>query len=377
MAYLHRTLSGPILDAQSYYPVTLVTGARRVGKSTLCRHLFPDYDFVNLEDFNDRMQAATNPVGFLERYPNGVIIDEVQNVPELFSQIQANVDKNKSLRYILTGSSDFRLMKQASQSMAGRVAQFTLPPLTFSELEKEDLNIPTDELLWKGTYPSVWCDNVPVYGFYRRYYSTYIERDIRDYLKIKNLVNFDKFMRLMAGRVGSEFSSSSLSVEVGVSAPTINEWISMLIASYIIFPLQPYYANISKRLTKMQKYYFYDTGLVCFLLGIETPQQLSRDPLRGAIFENAAVAELYRERQNADKENNLYFYREKSGREVDVLQGNLADLHAYEIKSSATLRPEFYRNLNYLKDLLPTVTETTIIFDGPSMAPGVLNLRDI
>lgn len=375
--YIPRTLSTAILEAQPFYPVTLVTGARRVGKSTLCRHLFPDYEFVNLEDFNERMKATADPVGFLARYGKGVIIDEVQNVPELFSQMQANVDRDKTLRYILTGSSDFRLMQQSAQSMAGRVAAFTLPPLTFRELGASPLEMPTDELLWKGSYPSVWCDGVPVYGFYRNYYNVYIERDVRDLLRVKSLASFDRFMRLMAGRVGSEFSVSALSVEVGVSATTVSEWISLLMASYIVFPLRPFFTNISKRLTKMPKYYFYDTGLVCFLLGIESPGQLSTHPLRGAVFENAAVAELYRERQNEAKENNLYFYREKSGLEADIVRDTPSGTALYEVKSSMTLRQEWMKNLDTVANRLGNVTGKTIVYDGQDLGPGVVNIRSL
>lgn len=374
MQYIDRAITPKILEAHKYFPVILITGARQAGKSTLCKHLFPDYKFVNLEDITLRVKAMSDPIGFLNSIGDNVIIDEVQNVPELFSQIQVRVDERKELRYILTGSCNFSLMKKACQSMVGRVAVFTLPTLTLSELGADRVAIPTDDLLKKGSYPGVW-NGMPIDLFYSNYYTTYIERDVRDLLRIANLLAFDKFMRLMAGRSGSEYKAANLAVETGVSANTINEWVSVLMASYIVFPLRPYFANISKRLTKMPKYYFYDTGLLCFLLGIETPEQLSRHPLRGAVFENLAVSELYRRRMNEAKQDNLYFYREHSGREVDVISENPDGLKLYEIKSASTFRSEFMVNIDYLKGLLPNVEGATVIYDGESFVPDILNIR--
>lgn len=377
MAYIQRTISDKINEAHQYFPVILITGARQVGKSTLCKHLFPDYNFVNLEDITFRVKAMSDPVGFLRGLGEHVIIDEIQNVPELFSQIQANVDENRQLRYILTGSCNFTLMKNACQSMAGRVAIFTLSTLTMQELGPDRTDITTDNLLLKGSYPKVWNESIPTYLYYPNYYTTYIERDVRNLLKIGNMVAFDKFVRLMAGRTGSEFKAANLAVETGVSATTINEWLSILTASYIIFPLRPYYTNIAKRLTKMSKYYFYDTGLLCFLLGIETPEQLGTHPLRGAIFENLAVSELYRRRLNEAKPDNLYFYREHSGREVDIICELPNGLSAYEIKSSSTYRTEFNTNLEYIKGVLSNVRSETVIYDGTSLPPNLLNIRAI
>ncbi len=377
MAYIQREIEKEILYEQPFYPVTLVTGARQVGKSTLCRHLFPDYKFVNLENIDTRTLALKDPAGFIESLGSNSIIDEVQNCPELFSQIQSVVDLDKAKRYILTGSCNFALMKTACQTMAGRVALFTLPPLAFRELSAQYLDQPTENLIFKGFYPAVIADEMDPYKYYRRYYNLYVERDVRDYLKIGNLVKFDTFIRLLAGRIGSEFNASSLSVEVGVSAKTIHEWTSILEASYIIFPLRPFYSNISKRLAKMPKYYFTDTGLACYLLGIEESRQLSTHPLRGSLFENLVVAQMYKSRQNQVKDNDLYFYRETSGREVDILRRRPAGIEAFEIKAASTYRPDFNKNMDYLKGLLPDVTRTTIIYDGGSVPPGIVNVREL
>lgn len=318
-----------------------------------------------------------DPTGFLNDLGDRIILDEVQNVPEIFSQIQANVDADPNKKYVLTGSSDFRLMKHACQSMAGRVSVHVLYGLTFEELGAARIDIPTDNLMLTGIYPGVWSGKKPLDLFYPAYYNIYVERDIRTQLKPGSLMHFDRFIRLMAGRTGSEFKASALATEVGVSATTINEWVSMLMASYIIFPLQPYFANIGKRLTKMPKYYFQDTGLLCFLLGITEPSQLKHHPLRGAVFENMAVSQLWR-KFSTDYPGILpmYFYREHSGREIDILKENPLDFEMFEIKSAMTYRPEWTANMEGVASLLPSPSTRTVIYDGPTLGNAV-NIRDI
>ena len=368
--YIPRSIAPTVEYAAKYYPVILISGARQVGKSTLCRHLFPEYNYVNLEDNPTLIKAQTEPKDFIKSLGTKVIIDEVQKCEGIFSQIQVEVDNDPNLQFILTGSSDFLLMKNASQSLAGRIALFTLPPLTFKELSPELKDITTEDLFFRGFYPSVVTNKRPAEIFYRNYYSTYIEKDIRRQLKIENLSKFDIFIRLMASRVGSEFNATSLSNEVGVSSNTISEWTSILEASYIIYPLRPFFSNISKRLSKMPKYYFYDTGLVSFLLGIENPSQLISHPLKGALFENMAVSELINRRLNEGKDVNFNFYRERNGREVDVLQNTPLGLNAYEIKSSKSYHPEFQKNLDYLKKLLGSQIISSIL-------PVAVNIRDL
>lgn len=375
--YIYRALTPAIEEAHKYYPVILITGARQVGKSTLCRNLFPDYRFENLENISSRVAALRDPVAFIENLGSRAIIDEVQNCPELFSQIQCVVDEDKTKRFILTGSCNFTLMKNACQSMVGRVAVFTLPQFSLGELSAGETRLPTDTLIQQGFYPGVIADGIPAKLFYASYYNTYIERDVRDVLRIGNLVKFDTFIRLVASRVGSELNASALSTEVGISSTTISEWISILQASYIVFALPPYFANISKRLTKMPKYYFYDTGLLCYLLNIDNPQKLVGYPLRGQIFENLVVGEMMKEAFNRAATPNLYFYREHSGREVDVLRMGADRIDAYEIKSASTFREEFMSNMDQLKKILDRPVDTTLIYDGQSFPPQILNFRDI
>lgn len=376
--YINRSLSPHILEALNYYPVILISGARQVGKSTLCRHLFPDYSYVNLEDNVSMLKAQALPKEFLESLGDKAVIDEVQNCPSLFAQIQAEVDTNPDLRYILTGSSDFKLMQNASESLAGRIALFTLPTLTFKELTAPFKDLPIEQLYFRGFYPGVVTGKKPVELFYKNYYSTYIEKDIRRLIKVENLLKFDMFMKITAARVGSEYNISSVAAEVGVSSKTINEWLSILAASYIIFALQPYYANISKRLSKMPKYYFHDTGLVSYLLGIENPSQLQAHPLKGALFENMAVAELVNSRIDEDKVPNFFFYRERNGKEVDLLQVMADGIDAYEIKAAKFFNPEFLKNLTYLKKVFADkVRKTRVIYDGEDFLPIAVNIRDI
>lgn len=377
MPYIDRRISDSILTAVKYYPAIIITGPRQSGKTTLAKHLFPDYTFVNIEDTGTRNRALDDINGFLDGLGSYAIIDEIQNLPELLSSIQARVDSNKSLRYILTGSNNFSMLHNSMQSLAGRAALFTVLPFSFRELSKSDLDVSTSELMWRGFYPGTISDLIPPDIFYRNYYGTYIERDVRALGQVQYLDKFQLFMRLCAARVGSEINLASLSVEVGVSAPTISAWISLLKASYIAYSLPPYYANISKRLTKTPKLYFYDSGLLCYLLGIEHASQLDTHPLRGAIFENIAVSELIKNRYNTAKEPNLYFYRENSGREVDIIEETPDGLNIYEVKAGATFQTDFTKNLKYLQKLLPNIQTSAVIYNGETQGRSLLNIRNI
>ncbi len=375
--YIPRQISASITEANKYYPVTILTGARQTGKTTLARHLFFDYSFSNLEDIDTRNAAVGDINSFLDSLGDRAIIDEVQNYPPILSSIQARVDADPKLRYILTGSNNFSLLHNSMQSLAGRAALFTVMPFSFKELSEGCLDTSSDVLMYQGFYPGVISNGVPPHLFFKNYYATYIERDIRALSQVQHLDKFHRFVRLCAARAGTELNLSSIGVEAGVSAPTVSSWLSLMKASYIVYTIQPYYANINKRLTKTPKLYFYDTGLLCYLLGIETPQQLSTHPLRGAVFENMAVSELVKDRYNTDKDINIFFYRENSGREVDIIQVNPDGLHIREVKSGKTYQPDFSRNLDYLKGLLPDVKQSTVIYDGESRGDTIKNIRDI
>lgn len=375
--YVDRALSDSILEAHKYFPVIIVTGPRQSGKSTLCRHLFPDYNYTNIEDISLRTDAMRNPTGFLDSLGENAIIDEVQNVPEILSMIQVRVDEFKNRKYILTGSSNFSLLRTTSQSLAGRAAIFTLLPFSLKEVKGIVEHQCTNHIITEGLYPRVVVQGIPSELYYRGYYNTYVERDLRDLLKVKNIMAFDKFMRLLASRIGSEFNASSIARETEVSSVTIKEWLSILMTSYIAFPLMPYYSNYAKRLTKMPKIYFYDTGLACFLLGIENGEMLKSHQMRGPLFENLAICELLKRRYNEGKDARLFFYREKSGVEVDVVEEEGSGLHLYEVKAGATLHSNYMDNMEKVKKTLPNVNGATVIYDSEGHPPLSVNIREI
>lgn len=378
---INRFLHNEILRLSKGFKVVALTGPRQSGKTTLCKMVFPDYHYFNLENPLVIAEISKNPVAFLEMYaPKGVIFDEAQKYPELFSFIQVVADEHPEFRFVLTGSSNFMLLEKITQSLAGRVALLTLLPFSMAELgEKSGLD--TDTLLFNGGFPAVW-NGQPAQDIVANYYNTYIERDVRQTINVKDLSKFQIFIRLCAARIGREFNASNLSNEVGVSYHTINEWLSILEASYVVFRLQPFYQNIGKRLVKTPKIYFYDTAVVCFLLGIERPEQLRTYPLRGEIFENYVVLEFLKNRYNTNKQHNLFFYRDQSQREIDILQQFSHQYKGYEIKSATAFHSEFTNNLDYLKKLLgDTLIKTQVIYDGNSCLDsaenGIVNFRKI
>ena len=382
MDYIHRTISESIEKATPFFRVIAVVGARQVGKTTLCKQLFPNYGYVNLESIPTRELIAHDMQRFIDQVDEGIIIDEAHHLPELFSYIQVATDAHPHKRFVLTGSSNFAMLQQITQSLAGRVALFTLPPLAMSEVATQISSLSTDELLFRGLYPAAFVADMHISQLYSNYYTTYIERDVHQLIRVKDLSVFQQFMRLCAGRVGSECNYAALANATGMSAPTIKEWISILEASYILFTLQPYYENISKRLVKTPKIYFYDTGVLCLLLGIENPTQLATHPLRGAIFENLVITEFLKNRMNHGKLSNLYFYRESRGTEIDMVQVDGNQLSLYEIKSSSTFSSRFFDNIKSVsKTYADRILRSGVIYDGRnevnSTIEGVFNYRSI
>lgn len=371
----NRELKTKLLELSQTWSIISVTGPRQSGKTTLCKMAFPEYEYVNLERATTRALVEQDIEGFLLQYPNGLIIDEAQNLPELFSVLQVVVDENKSLRYVLSGSSDFLLMQNISQSLAGRVAVMRLLPLSLSELgadTSEDVN----EQMWCGFYPAVWGDKKDPHTVYDSYVATYIQKDVRQIVNIKDLTLFRRFLTLVATRVGTEFVASTIGTELGVDHKTIQSWMSILETSYTAFLLHPFYRNIGKRLTKTPKVYFYDVGLVCYLLGIETAQQLAHHPLRGAIFENMVVCDMLKERYNKGLDKNIMFYRDKV-REVDILQEEAGRLHAYEVKVAERFHSDFTKSLDYIKALLKDdLLSMNIVYTGENKSVGSIHLKN-
>ncbi|OQA43637.1 MAG: hypothetical protein BWY50_00820 [Spirochaetes bacterium ADurb.Bin315] len=352
---IHRDISNKLLELVNQVPVVTIIGPRQSGKTTLVKHCFPEYTYVNLEDPVHRMLAKEDYRGFFETYKEPVIIDEVQRVPELLSAIQVMVDEDrgKNGRFILTGSHQPGLQRGIAQSLAGRTSMLTLLPLSMNELEEEGLleELSADTLLIKGFMPELYREGSrePVV-YYRDYLNTYVEKDLREMLEIKNLDKFLRFLMLLAGRVGQVASLSAMSGEVGVSSTTLSEWLSVLEASYIVYRLKPYFSNITKQHIKSPKLYFTEIGLASYLLGIETENQANRDPLRGNLFENLIVSEVLKSRLNANQNPNLYYMRTAKGVEVDLIVKKEENLYPFEIKTSMTPHKSFSKHvLSFIK----------------------------
>ena len=367
-AYIHRIMSEAIVEASNYFPIITLTGPRQSGKSTLLRHLFGNVPYYSMEDLDIREIALRDPKGFLSQFHDGVIIDEVQHVPELLSYLQRIVDENPSRKFYLTGSSQFSLLHNVTQSLAGRSAIFELLPLSLGEISGIDSENTIDDILYKGFYPAIWSGkNLPKL-LYPNYVKTYIERDVRNLLAIKDLDTFQRFVKLCAARIGSIFNASELSNELGVAVNTINSWLSVLQASYIIFMLPPFFTNTRKRLTKSPKIYFTDCGLAAYLLDIDSPQTLDRDKMRGHLFENMVIMDQLKKIYNSGKDGGLYFYRDSNGNEVDMMVKNGSRYDCYEIKSSATFHPDFTKGLKSFEKSFPELTgEKKVIYSGENL----------
>ena len=342
-----RQIEKKVKSMAGKFPVLTVTGTRQCGKSTLLRNSFPDYRYISLEDRDMRDFATDDPRGFLKTYGVHVIIDEAQRVPDLFSYIQTTVDDSGSTgQYVLSGSHNFLLMEGISQSLAGRTAVLTLAPFSISELTDGgfDTGSVWRTMLWGG-YPRMYDANIPPQDYFPSYVSTYIEKDVRSIRKIASASDFTRFVRLCATRSGQVLKISELANDARISVPTASSWLSILEQSYIIFLLQPYYNNYSKRLTKSPKLYFHDTGLLCYMLGIETEEQLTESDMVGAIFENLIISEYIKSRLFSGREPACYYWRDTNGNEIDLLTECFGKLYAYEIKIGETM------NRNYLKTL--------------------------
>ena len=360
--YIHRNIEKTILEASKYFSVLAVSGPRQSGKSTLLSQLFPLYEKYSLKDLNILDYAQNDPISFLNQTDEGMFIDEIQKYPQLLDYIQGIVDNNPRRRFILSGSSNFEVMKNLSESLAGRAGVFELLPMTIEEVtEKIDLNN-LNQVLYNGFYPAICAGKNIAKYFYPSYVRTYLEKDVRDFLQIKDQMLFTKFLKLCAARIGSLFNAGA---EVGVSSKTISHWISILQASYLITLLPPYYENISKRLVKSPKLYFNDPGLACYLLDIETPQQLDRDKMRGAIFENFIVMEAIKHRYNMGLEGGLFFYRDSNQNEVDILIKQKGELTAIEVKSSMTYNSSFEKTLALIESWIKTpVRKKAVVYSG-------------
>lgn len=344
-----RIISHKLKVLVTQYPIVAITGPRQSGKTTLVKHVFPERPYVSLEDPDIREFASTDPRGFLSTYPVGTILDEIQRAPELFSYLQTRVDEiGREGLYILTGSFNLGLMEGISQSLAGRVALLNLLPLSLLELARANQEPKTlQNLLFTGLYPRIHDKKISPHEWYANYVSTYLEKDVRMVTKVTDLGRFQRFIKMCAARSGQILNLSALGDDCGITHNTAGAWLSVLQAGFIVFLLRPHYKNFNKRLIKRPKLYFHDPGLLCYLLGIDTPQSLAIHAFRGHIFETWVVGELLKGRFNRGLKENIYFWRDNVGHEVDCLIDRGMTLIPVEIKSGETVTRDFFKGLNY------------------------------
>lgn len=365
---IDRELEAELLQLLQEYPVVTLLGPRQAGKTTLAKKLMSaaDYQYCNLEVPENRDFATHDPKAFLQQFKGKTILDEIQRVPMLLSYIQGRVDENGiNGEFVLTGSHQLELKEAIGQSLAGRTAILNLLPLSITELTRANISFDNFEsYAFHGFLPRIYDQKQRPRQAWSNYYQTYVERDVRLLINLKDAALFEKFIRLLAGRVGQILNLSSLANDVGVQAKTIGHWLSILEASFIIFKLPPYFENFGKRVIKSPKYYFIDVGLLVFLLGIEHPGQITRDPLVGGIFENLVLIELLKIRMNKGELPNLYYYRDSNGNEIDVLLQRGRSLTAVEIKSGSTYHTSQFVPIDRIKQHTNRIIRSVLIYNG-------------
>ena len=358
---IKREIQELLLEMMNSFPVVTITGPRQSGKTTLVRHTFPQMDYISLEDLDSRDYAINDPRGFLAQFSGSVILDEIQKTPSLLSYIQTIVDAEKQNgRFILTGSNQFAYLSFIAQSLAGRTGILKLLPFSYSELLGGSL-APLNEILFQGFYPRIFDQNIRPELFLSGYLETYVEKDVRSITKVKDLMQFHRFLQICAGRTGQIINFNSIGNELGVDNKTVKNWISIAQASYIIYLLPPYYKNFNKRIRKSPKLYFIDVGLACHLLGIQNSNQLNTHPLKGELFETFIVIEFLKSRYNQGKRSNLYYFRDNVGNEVDLIFDTGLLPIPIEIKSGQTINSEFFKSLNYFRKLESNLDKAFLI----------------
>lgn len=366
MTLIVRKLAEHIKVASEYYPVISLAGPRQAGKSTLLRQVFSDYRYLSMEDPDTYAFAMTDTRGFFQQYNEGVIIDEAQKFPDLFSFLQGMVDQKRTPgRFVLSGSQNYLMHRNITQSLAGRIDLSTLFPFDFDEVSTIEhwKNQSTEQIMLNGFYPGKLSQNIPTKMFYNNYIRTYIERDVTDLINVGNLTSFRTFLKLIALKSGSPIKFTDLSNDLNVSVNTVKTWVSILESSYIIFMLPSYHKNLGKRILKTPKIYFYDVGLLCHLLGLTDEEKLRKYNYYGIIFENFVIAELAKYNAHRQKDDDLFFFRDSNGLEVDLLEVNPMSTSMTEIKSGKTFKAQFLDSMKKLK-ILDSSFDMRIIYDG-------------
>ncbi len=365
MSFISREIEYALKNRARSYSVISITGPRQSGKTTLCRKCFPNKDYVSLEAPDVRQFAQDDPRRFLSSSPDGMVIDEIQRVPDLTSYIQEIVDEPSfEGLFVLTGSRNFRVMEAVSQSLAGRTGILTLLPFTYGEISRAGGVLSVDHLLWTGAYPRIHHRKLDPVTALRDYTETYLERDVRQVTMIHDLLVFQKFMRLCAGRTAQLLNLARLSGDTGVALTTVKSWLSVLEASYVLFRLPPFQSNIGKRLVKTPKLFFYDTGLAAYLTGVNSQEQIPAHPLRGQLFENLIVTEVMKFYQNQGREPRMFFYRDSNGNEVDIVLQHGNALIPIEVKSGMTVSDSFFTGIERFRKAVPEAAGGILVHGG-------------
>ncbi|HFA47600.1 MAG TPA: ATP-binding protein [Bacteroidetes bacterium] len=368
---IERLAKKKVLELSSQFKSVAIMGPRQSGKTTLAKMCFPEQPYVSLENPENRNFALADPVGFLKKYPDGAVFDEIQRAPQILSYLQQILDEgNQKGKFILTGSNNLLMLEQITQTLAGRVAYVDLLPYSMEEVGRAR-KLPTnvDELIFNGGYPPIQSENIPPGNWFPAYVRTYVERDVRQIRNIENLLIFEKLLSLCAGRVGQMLNFSNLANETGMDVKTVQAWVGVLQASYIVYLLPPYFKNFNKRIVKTPKLYFYDTGLASYLLQIQNTGMLAIHPYRGALFENFIINEMLKNRYNQGKRSNLFYWQDHAGNEIDVLVDNGLELKPYEIKSGQTMSSTYFKNLVYWEKLTGN-SNGTVIYGGDDNHTG-------
>ena len=363
---IKRDIEQTVRRYAEQYPVVTITGPRQSGKTTLCKMVFPNMPYVSLEDLEERDFAASDPRGFLGRFPDGAVLDEIQRSPHLLSYIQGIVDDDgRPGLFVVTGSQNFELLDTVSQSLAGRTAIVKLLPFSLAEIERASPgSLSMDEAIYKGSYPRIFDHDLNPTEAMSFYFSTYVERDLRQLINVRDLGRFETFLKLCAARCGQLVNLSSIGNDCGANYNTVKSWLSILEAGFLVKLLPPYYENLGKRLIKTPKLYFIDTGLATYLLGIQRVEHVSAHPLRGALFENLVVSELLKSRFNHGRTDNLYFLRDRKGNEVDVVLDYGPHLDLVEVKAGTTLSSDFFTGIKFYRRLYAGVRNCFLIYGG-------------
>lgn len=380
---IQRDASSKIKQLAKKFPAVGLLGPRQSGKTTLAKELFPKKPYISFENQDNILLVTKDPRAFLDQYKTGAIFDEIQRVPQLLSYLQGVIDDqpNKVGLFIITGSQNLLLLESISQTLAGRIAFIHLLPFSYSELASSKHSTQSlNKLILNGGYPRLYDRKIKPVDFYPNYLLTYVERDVRQIKNITNLAMFQRFLKVCASRVGQEVNYTSIANDTGVDQKTVLSWFGILEASFIAFRLQPFYNNLGKRLTQMPKLYFYDTGLCCSLLELETESHVNTHPLRGALFENLIILELLKTRFNNGQRSNLFYWRDRTGNEIDVLLDQSSQVVPIEIKTAATFTSDYIKGINYWRKINPNTKNAFVVFTGKTASLdkiSILNWKEI